>query len=146
MANRTKKTPKKESQFLEVLRKTADVSKACKTIKTGRATVYEWRKKDSLFAAAWDDAIEEAIETAEGEAYRRATKGTLKPVFYKGVKCGSIREYSDTLLIFLLKAGKPEKYRERFEQRIEGELTANIVRVPVKQSQEEWEQSQLNSE
>ena len=44
---------------------------------------------------------------------RRASEGTLKPVFYQGKMCGEIREYSDTLLIFLLKARRPETYRER---------------------------------
>jgi hypothetical protein len=34
---------------------------------------------------------------------------------FKGAECGRVREYSDTLLIFLLKATKPEKYRERHE-------------------------------
>lgn len=36
-------------------------------------------------------------------------------MFYQGEQCGTIREYSDTLAIFLLKAHKSEKYRERFE-------------------------------
>ncbi len=44
--------------------------------------------------------------------------GTEKPVFGsmgQGLgsgEVGRIREYSDTLLIFLLKAAQPEKYRE----------------------------------
>ena len=49
----------------------------------------------------FEDADEEVTETLEREATRRASKGTLKPVFYQGKVCGEIREYSDTLLIFL---------------------------------------------
>lgn len=48
----------------------------------------------------------------EAEAFRRGVKGTEKPVFHQGVECGRIREYSDTLLITLLKANRPAKYRE----------------------------------
>jgi len=31
----------------------------------------------------------------------------LKPVYYQGEQCGEVREYSDTLLIFILKARDP---------------------------------------
>ena len=49
----------------------------------------------------------------EAEAHRRAFQGTTKPVFFQGGECGEIREYSDGLAQFLLKAHRPEKYRER---------------------------------
>ena len=38
--------------------------------------------------------------------------GVKQPVFYKGEVCGSVRKYSDVLLIFLLKGLRPEVYRE----------------------------------
>lgn len=60
---------------------------------------------------------EDAIELLEGEARRRAYEGTVKPVYYKGEQCGKIREYSDTLMMFILKAKKPE-YRDRLQQDI----------------------------
>ena len=40
-------------------------------------------------------------------------------MFYKGAVCGHVRRYSDTLLMFLLKAHRPEKYRERYEATID---------------------------
>lgn len=70
------------------------------------------RDEDPDFAAAWDEALASSLDDAEGELYRRAVKGTLKPVYQGGAKVGSIREYSDTLLIFLLKSHKPSVYRE----------------------------------
>ena len=36
-------------------------------------------------------------------------------MYYKGEVVGTIRKYSDTLLIFLLKGALPEVYRERYE-------------------------------
>jgi hypothetical protein len=36
-------------------------------------------------------------------------------VFYQGIQTATVRKYSDTLLIFLLKGRKPERYRERVE-------------------------------
>jgi len=102
-------------KFLACLRKKGNVSLATKAAKIGRQTVYDRRKADALFAQAWDEALEEAGDWLEEEARRRAQDGTLKPVFYQGTKVASIREYSDTLLIFLLKGIKPDKYRERRE-------------------------------
>ena len=52
----------------------------------------------------------------EREAARRAYHGVEEPVFHKGEVCGSIRKYSDTLMIFLLKARRPEVYRDMQEQ------------------------------
>ena len=36
----------------------------------------------------------------------------VKPVFYQGKPCGAVQEYSDSLLMFMLKAHDP-KYREK---------------------------------
>lgn len=64
------------------------------------------------------------VVSLEAEAVRRASEGTLKPTgWHKGEPSGYIREYSDILLIFLLKGAKPEKYAERVQ--IRGAL-ANI--------------------
>ena len=35
------------------------------------------------------------------------------PVFYRGKQCGSIRRFSDVLLIFMAKGAMPDKYAER---------------------------------
>ena len=45
-------------------------------------------------------------------------EGWEEPVgWYKGEAGGTVRRFSDTLLIFLLKGAAPEKYRERLEVR-----------------------------
>ena len=49
-------------------------------------------------------AEEDAIQQLELEARRRAFEGFDKPVFHAGEQCGLIRQYSDVLLMFLLKA------------------------------------------
>ena len=46
------------------------------------------------------------------EARRRAVTGIDKPVFFKGEVVGSITKYSDSLLMFLLKAHRPQKFRD----------------------------------
>lgn len=105
------------SAFLEALASFGTVRHACEAADVGRSTVYEWREEDADFAAAWDAALEEAADTLEREAMRRAAEGVDKPVFQGGALVGFVREYSDTLLIFLLKGLRPEKYRERVDTR-----------------------------
>lgn len=106
--------PKKEAEFVAVLRQSGgNVSRACAAISLTRARAYEWRAADRVFAQAWDEAVESGTDELEEEARRRAFSGVDEPVFYQGDECGTVRKYSDTLLIFLLKGRRPDKYRER---------------------------------
>jgi len=103
-----------QERFLEAYAKIATITGACAATQIGRRTHYHWMR-DAAYKARWHEADTEATERLEQEARRRAMVGTEKPVFYKGQVCGHIREYSDVLLIFLLKGRKPEVYRERYE-------------------------------
>jgi hypothetical protein len=63
------------------------------------------------FAERWSEALDEAVERMEREAMRRGVEGYEQPVYYRGRRVGKIKRYSDTLLMFLLRANRPEKYR-----------------------------------
>jgi hypothetical protein len=91
------------------------VSHAAKAAGIGRRTVYDWLERDAEFRQAFADAEQEAFDTLEREAVRRAAEGVEEPVYAGGKKVGSIRKYSDTLLIFLLKGARPSKFRERVD-------------------------------
>jgi len=95
----TRRTPKKntagaQAAFLAALRENGNVSEACQRAAIARSAVYDWKAADPTFAAAWDAALDEAIDSLEAAAWKRA------------------RKQSDTLLIFLLKAHRPALYRE----------------------------------
>ena len=87
-----------------------------------RQVAYRARDSSRQFRADWDEALKEARELLEAEARRRAAVGVDEPVFYKGEVVGQIRKYSDNLLMFLLKAHWPEKFRENvsIDQRVSG--------------------------
>ena len=102
--------------FLDELAKTGNVSASCKKAKIVRSTAYLERETLKEFSAAWDAALEVATDALELEARRRAAEGVLEPVFYQGELVAKVKKYSDTLLIFLLKAHRPEKYRENIHQ------------------------------
>lgn len=107
----TKCTHKKKVAFLAHLAKHGNVSAAALASGVGRRTWYTQKAEDQVFSDAWDDAVEIATDLLILEAKRRAYKGTKKPVFHQGRQCGSVREYSDSLMMFLIKAKKPE-YRD----------------------------------
>lgn len=102
-----------QADFLTYFSIYASVSRAAQKSKVARSNIYEWLKNDHTFKSLYDESCKEALGALEDEAVRRAFEGTIKPVFQGGKKVGSIREYSDTLLIVLLKARAPEKYKDR---------------------------------
>ena len=80
MANRTKRTPARVEKFLSILRQRANVTEAAARIGVGRTAVYTWRESDPGFAMAWDDAIEDAVDNLEAEAWRQAVSGIQRPI------------------------------------------------------------------
>lgn len=107
-------TPEKKNAFLIALVENGgNITAACEETETPRSTVYYTEKEDEEFASMFRQAQRHGLEVLEDEARRRAFKGVEKPVFHQGIQCGKIKEYSDTLTIFLLKGGMPEKYREK---------------------------------
>jgi hypothetical protein len=114
-------TAEKRAKFLAYLAKYGFVARAAKAAGVGRTCVFDLKKKDPNFSAAWDEALTDYVEDLEAEADRRAYRGTVKPVFQGGKKVGCVREFSDTLLIFRLKGLRPEMYAERQKREVAGE-------------------------
>lgn len=115
LTGRTKRTPKAISDFLAKLEEGSTVSAAAAAVNIGRRTAYEWRADDTAFANAWDEAVEVGTDLLEDEAKRRAADGYDEPVFWQGKQVGVVRKYSDRLLQVMLKARRPEKFKDRFE-------------------------------
>jgi len=68
-----------------------------------------------VFAAAFREADLKATEVLEREAWRRANEGFAEPVYQHGKLVGTVQRYSDNLLMFLLRARAPERYRDRVD-------------------------------
>jgi len=144
--------------FLASLAVLGNVTAAAEAAGVERKTAYNWRDADEDFAAAWDDAIEQAADLIELEARRRAVDGIDEPVVFRGQftylyreakdaegnpvldelsgepkmvpvldehgnhKVAAIRKYSDTLMVRLLMAHKPDKYRDNSKVELAGRL------------------------
>ncbi len=109
-------------RFLVEFAKTGNVSDAARRAKVTRQAVYAHAAADEAFSKAWQQAREQAADALELEAFRRAVRGCRKPVFYRGEKCGEVLEYSDTLLLALLKANRPDRFAERSKTEHSGSI------------------------
>jgi hypothetical protein len=115
-----KLTRERRERFLKALAGTGIVTVAVEIAGTSRTRVYELRNYDSGFASAWDEAEEQAADALEAEAWRRAVDGIPEPLVSAGRVVRdddgqplAIRRYSDNLLLALLKARRPKKFKDR---------------------------------
>jgi len=125
---KARKWPRWAKAALAVYRIGGNVTLAANKAGVDRRTIARLRLADPTFEEAWEEAREESADLLEIEARRRALEGWDEPVFGSGgpgkgtEEVGVVRKYDTTLLIFLLKGERPEKYRERFDQKISGSL------------------------
>lgn len=103
-----------------------NLSRAVKKMGISRQNHYNWLD-DPVYKDAYERARLMAADHLEEEAWRRAVKGHKQPVFFKGEKCGEITVYSDQLLTQLLKAYKPEVYKDRTEQTVEVKADVSLL-------------------
>ena len=117
----------KQRVFLTVYAELGNVKAAAQAAKVARRSHYYWLEQPE-YAVAFASVREVAVECLEPEVRHRAVEGVEEPVIYRGKLCyqkdldpetgemrttGKLlttRRYSDTLLIFLLKAERPDKY------------------------------------
>ena len=102
----------KKRAFLAAYAELGNITAAAAAADVSRSMHYTWLERDRRYAAAFAQAHEMVGDHLEAEARRRAVEGWDEPVYYQGQVVGSIRRYSDTLLIFLLKGARPEKFRD----------------------------------
>lgn len=120
---KTARTPEKLEIFLQHLERNANVTESARLAKISRTEVYEARNADEAFAARWLAAWSKGIDGLEDEASRRGVTGVRKPVYQGGKLVGYVQEYSDTLLIFMLKARRPDVFKDRSATEHSGTLT-----------------------
>lgn len=101
-----------------------NVGHACDKARIHRSTFYRWQEHDETFSLRHEQAKADYCDSLRHEIARRGRDGVLKPVFQGGVKIGSIREFSDTLLIFEAKRHMPE-YRDKLQLEQSGQVTVS---------------------
>jgi hypothetical protein len=120
-----------KTRFLEVLAEYGSVSRAAKGAGVSRSKVHRWLEDDEVFGFAYNQSLAAATEGLEEVARERAVRGARieRQIWRAGRLIETVVEYrpSDTALITLLKAQKPDVYRERVDQNVTGEVSVRYT-------------------
>lgn len=128
--------------FLKAISLSGNVSWSCERAGISRQAVYDQKRHDPEFSREWDNAIQESIDRIEKEAHRRAVDGVERLQFYQGqvimvddpLNPGQRvpyieREYSDALLAQMLKAKRPEQYRDNSDVNLNVGIVKRIIMI-----------------
>lgn len=160
----------KQTIFLAAYAVCSTISGAAKAAGVDRRLHHAWMQEDPTYPERFEVAHEESTQALEAEARRRALHGVRRFKFHKGelVRVPLLddegrevtgddgkpimvpyfeEERSDLLLIFLLKAARPDVYRDNFKAVLEhrGQVGIKVSGVlaierPFADSKQ-WEQS-----
>lgn len=73
-------TPARRSTFLDHFAATSNVKGACRSAGVAYSTVYEWRRKNEQFRAAFNEALGHGYVTVEAELLRESARSLkIKP-------------------------------------------------------------------
>jgi hypothetical protein len=101
--------------FLAAYGELGSVKAAARAVGVSKEAVYKRMDKDPDFKKEFQEVRRHQVrDMLESEAVRRGIKGVDEPRFFKGEECGSVRRYSDSLLVLLLKAVAPEDFRDHY--------------------------------
>lgn len=114
-----------QQRYLAGLPKFFTVSGALTAAGVTMEQLRRWRERDGAFLVQEQDARNTMADRLEQEAVRRAFKGIRVPVYQGGLLAGHMTQFSDALLTLLLKAMRPEKYRDRADIQV----TQPIIKV-----------------
>lgn len=103
-------TERKRERFIGRLAETANVAESARAVKMSRTAAYAERRRNAEFATAWDAAINIALDELELLLLDRAMHGTDKTIVYHGEPRGTIKEYSEALAMFILRAHRKDIY------------------------------------
>lgn len=102
---------KKKEKFLELLAQTMNISASAKGINFSDCHMRNIKKQDPEFSDKWDSIIDSCCSNIEGTLFELATQGEIKDIYYRGKKVGEKKEISVRAGEILLKAFRPEQYR-----------------------------------
>lgn len=131
----------KRSRFLNVLSKVGSLKKAAAQVKLTPRALRLAREEYPDFKRNWQMALDIYHEFEAEETIRhRALDGTLKAVYYQGVKVGYERVYDSGLTQFWYKANMRDKYGDKSEVSITGNINHGVAMLPSRATDlDAWE-------
>lgn len=114
--------------FLEGVCRTNNVTQVCAEMNVSRMMIYAMKAQDPVFRQRLSDAQTIGIDSWEDAAARRAFDGVDRKVFHQGVQIDTVKDYSDSIAIAMLRGAKPERYATRTDNTtvIGGSIGVNL--------------------
>jgi hypothetical protein len=123
---KSSRTKQQRMAFLAALGQGYSVTFAGNEAGLARAALIAWRAEDDDFAQAWDAAVEAGTDLLEDLARDRVATG------------------GDSLLMFLLKSRRPDKYRERHDHQVDAGVASGVLIAPAAIDLETWSRQAAN--
>jgi hypothetical protein len=105
---------KAQAAFLAAYEQIGGITKAADRVGINRESHYRWLESDPDYAEKWDRAQQVVDEALLCEAIRRGRDGITRGIYYQGVKVDTEINYSDNLLMFMIKGRMPQ-FKDRME-------------------------------
>lgn len=99
-----------QSRFLAAFAVCGQMGKACRWAGIHRQSHFDWLDKDPTYEPRFRAAEAHVGRMLTDEAIRRAHDGVVKNVYYQGRVVGQELNYSDGLMIQLLRAFDPQRF------------------------------------
>lgn len=103
-----------QNAFLRALECEPRIARAADKVGIARQTHYDWLRDDPTYRPRYHEALVRAGDALE-ELSLDLCYGWDEPVYHEGKVCGVIRRYDTRHIRDMLRAVKPDKYRERRE-------------------------------
>lgn len=117
---------KEQVDFLEAFLHHASLRAASKETGHDKSRHYEWLRS-ALYFECFKEAQRQIAVALESEAVRRAVEGVQEPIYSKNGKLvGHRRKYSDALLLKLLEANNPEKFKVTEKKPDNNDVRVNV--------------------
>jgi hypothetical protein len=92
-------TAERTTQFLNHLANDGSVRAACARVGMSREAAYQLRRRDALFARAWNAALVLAREASAEVLEDRAIHGVVEEIWFRGDLVGTRRKFDSRLLL-----------------------------------------------
>jgi len=106
---------RRQMRYLTALAEEGTIAAGLKRAAITRARLFEWREHIPNWDLREQQSKDDFADRVEQEAIRRGVEGVEVPVYQAGKLIGYRTEYSDPLLILVLRAVRPDRYREKLD-------------------------------
>ncbi len=135
----------KQVFILAYVKSKFSVSKAAEMLGIDRGKHYEWLK-DKEYADRFKKTHDQMGDLLEAEGFRRAVEGWDEPVFKDGSISGYVRKYSDSILLKMLPALKPQYREKQMDIKVNNNISLGLAERVKEARERALRRGQENSE